>query len=158
MAKPPMMPAGLTPDISTGQTDIQNILLLNILNKTTGKNEFADLIKLESSYLIRALNLLKHQPVLRLRFGGYNLDAGNALAKELKARTDAKEIDYILEKPVEQAINQKYDSAGFKNELQNPLKSYKKLFLGKNANTADFIPAIGTDAVAVASGFSYQGN
>jgi len=129
----PMLPAGLTPDISTGQTDIQNILLLNILNKTTDNAEFQELIKMETSYLNRALMLLRANPILRMRFGGYGLDAGNALAKELKARTDVKEIDMILEKPVRQAVSLKY-GGGFKekewqNKLENPLKPYRTLFL-----------------------------
>ena len=142
MAQQPNMPSGFTPDISTGQTDIQNILLLNILNKTTKNEEFGRLIKLESSYLTRSLTLLKNNPVVRLRFGGYNLDAANALAKELKARTDAREIDMILEKPVREGVSTKYTGAKndpISNAIVNPTVSYTKLFFNKD--NAGGIPA-----------------
>ena len=153
----PQLPTGLTPDISNGQTDIQSILLLNILDKTTNNNLFKELIQLETSYLQRSMNLLRTNPVLRFKFGGFNVDACSALARELKARTDIKEVDMILEKPVRQAVKAKYlgrtvnenDNANplnrqLVNDIVNPLTPYNQLFypnrgqLGVNNNNLVF--------------------
>ena len=99
------------PDVSrTSDTDIQNILLLNVLKKNAGHNKHAydKLINNEMYYLNRALVLLEKHGIVAEKYGGYNLAAANKLSREIRALSKKIEAEVFVKDAAEQAVIHRY--------------------------------------------------
>ena len=141
------------PDISSGSADVQQLLLLNILSKVHEEKKwdevdgnledkfkdipFKTLLRQETSYLKRAMNLLHSNPILQQKYGGMNIDSANSLAKDLKARTDTREIEILMEPAVVHGVSQKYNGGAMPTALGkaiNPFTNYGNLYAKKDVN------------------------